>query len=425
MVGIRLTGNGNLIEFRVVPRNSSKQGDELKEVNWAQLFERADLDLEQFLVRRDEDLFSKPSVSADSRFVWTGASPKDENKVRVEAASYNGKPVYFRIINNDPLPQKIQLGIPPSDRQPIRVEESRVVEWTYMLIILVAAALVAGRSLRLGRSDRKGSFRLGLFILSLNLFSWLFEASHVPHFGGELAIVFSGLGSAMFYAVYFGLVYLAFEPYIRRFWPKLLISWNRFLAGRFRDPSVGRDLLVGAAVGVWFFPILEFLAVLVPDWLNPVHPFWRMIPSTLLGGRHLLAVSIFCLSAVGVSLVYLLTLLLLRLLLRKWWLWAPVFVIQGGLFVIMSDITSLGRWIMVIALTTALLLLYTRLGLLAAISFLYTGYVLTDFPLTANLNAWYLGSSIFALGIVAAIGVYGFYISTTGRSLVRDEVAPF
>jgi len=424
MVGIRLTGSGNLIEFHAVPQNRSRQGDDLKEVNWARLFDRADLDLEQFSLQRNEDLFSKPSVSTDSRFVWERTTLKDENKVRVEAASYNGRPVYFRIFKKDPIPERIQLGIPPSDKQPIRIEEYRAVEWTYMLIILIAAALVAGRSLRLGRSDRKGSFRLGLFILSLNLFSWLFEASHVPHFGGELAIVFSGLGSAMFYSVYFGLVYLAFEPYIRRFWPKLLISWNRLLAGRFRDPSVGRDLLVGAAVGVWFFPILESLTVLSPEWLSPVHPFWKTIPSTLLGGRHLLAVSIFCLSAVGVSLVYLLTLLLLRLLLRKWWLWAPLFVIQGALFVIMSDITSLGRWITVIALTTALLLLYIRLGLLAAISFLFTAYILTDFPLTADINAWYLGSSLFALGVVAAIGIYGFYTSTTGRALVRDEMAP-
>jgi hypothetical protein len=424
MVGIRLKGNGNLIEFHAMPQKSSKEGNESKEIDWAQLFERTGLDFKRFSIQKVDDLIEMPPVSVDSRFVWKGTILNVASKIRVEAASYNGRPVYFRIFEKDPIPKGIQLGIPPSDRQPIRIEEFRVVEWTYMLIILVAAALVAGRSLRLGRSDPKGSFRLGLFILSLNLFSWFFEASHAPHFGGELAIVFSGLGNAMFYAVYFGLVYLAFEPYLRRFWPKLLISWNRFLAGRFRDPSVGRDLLVGAAVGVWFFPVLESLTVLTPEWLIPVYPFWKTIPSTLLGGRHLLAVSIFCLSAVGVSLVYLLTLLLLRLLLRKWWLWAPLFVIQGALFVILSDITSLGRWISVIALTIALLLLYIRLGLLAAISFLYTSYILTDFPLTAKLDSWYLGSSLFALGIVAAIGVYGFYTSTTGRPHIRDEVIP-
>lgn len=422
MVGIRLKGNGNLIEFIAGPQKNGDQANDMEEPVWAQLFERAGLDPGQFSVQRDENLIGVLSATADNHIVWEGTTADGENNLRIEAASYNGKPVYFRIVEQDPLPRRMRLGIPPSDRQPIRVEEFRVVEWSWMLIVLVAAAFMARRSLRLGRSDRKGSFRLGVFILSLNLLSFLFEASHVPHFGGELAIIFSGLGSAMFYAVYFGLVYLSFEPYIRRFWPKLLISWNRLLAGRFRDPSVGRDLLVGAAVGVWCWPVLEFLTVLAPDWLRPVHPFWRTIPSTLLGGRYLLAVSIFCLSAVGVSLVYLLVLILLRLLLQKWWLWGPAFVILGALFFILSDFASPGRWLMVIALMTSSLLLYTRLGLLAAISFFFTGYMITDFPVTANLDAWYLDSSLFALGIIAIIGFYGFYTSTTGHSLARNEV---
>jgi serine/threonine-protein kinase len=289
------------------------------------------------------------------------------------------------------------------------------VEWTSILIYLVAATLVARRSLRLGRSDRKGAFRLGLFILSFNLLTWLFEASHVPYFAGELALVLSGLREAVFYGVFFGLTYLAFEPYIRRIWPTLLIGWSRLLMGRFRDPSVGRDLLIGAAVGVWFWPVLEFLTVLAPDWLGPVPEFWRTWPSTLLGGRHLLAASLFCLSAVGVSLAYLLSLLLLRIVLRKWWLWAPAFVFSGTFFFILSDTSSLARWLMVAALLTSLLILYIRLGLLAAIAFLFASYVLTDFPLTANLDAWYWGSSLFALATVAALGVYGCYVSTSSR----------
>jgi serine/threonine-protein kinase len=197
----------------------------------------------------------------------------------------------------------------------------------------------------------------------------------------------------------------------------LLISWSRLLTGRYRDPSVGRDLLIGAAVGVWFWPVLELLTVLAPDWLDPVPAFWRTWPSTLLGGRHLLAASLFCLSAVGVSLVYLLTLTLLRILLRKWWIWAPVFIFQGLFFFLLSDVTSLARWLTVIALVTSLLLLYVRLGLLAAIAFFFASYVLTDFPLTARLDAWYWGSSLFALATVAALGVYGCWVSMSHRQV--------
>jgi hypothetical protein len=46
------------------------------------------------------------------------------------------------------------------------------------------------------------------------------------------------------------LVYLALEPYVRKLWPKALISWSRILAGRFRDPMVGRDILAGVTLGL-------------------------------------------------------------------------------------------------------------------------------------------------------------------------------
>jgi serine/threonine-protein kinase len=220
----------------------------------------------------------------------------------------------------------------------------------------------------------------------------------------------------VFFAVYMGLTYLAFEPYIRRFWPTLLISWNRLLTGQFHDPSVGRDLLVGVTVGVYVWPVLRFLTVLAPDWLGPTPAVWRTLPSTLLGGRHLVAVTLFYLSSVGVSLILLLILLLLRILLRKWWLWASAFILLGT--AAYGPLAG-GTWVAAV-LWTSLLLLYTRLGLLAVIACFFASYILNSFPITANLDAWYWGGSLYALTVVAALGVYGFYTSTTGRTLFGD-----
>src|SRR4029077_6238906 len=45
------------------------------------------------------------------------------------------------------------------------------------------------------------------------------------------------------------LFFLGCEPYVRRFWPQLLIGWTRALSGQLRDPLVGRDILVGVAAG--------------------------------------------------------------------------------------------------------------------------------------------------------------------------------
>ena len=46
------------------------------------------------------------------------------------------------------------------------------------------------------------------------------------------------------------LLYLAVEPYVRRFWPSTVVSWSRLMARQWRDPLVGRDILFGVALGV-------------------------------------------------------------------------------------------------------------------------------------------------------------------------------
>ena len=40
-------------------------------------------------------------------------------------------------------------------------------------------------------------------------------------------------------------MYVALEPYVRRFWPDGILGWSRLLSGYVRDPRVGRDVLIG------------------------------------------------------------------------------------------------------------------------------------------------------------------------------------
>ena len=44
-------------------------------------------------------------------------------------------------------------------------------------------------------------------------------------------------------------LYLALEPYGRRFWPDGLLGWTRLLSGHVRDPRIGREILIGCAFG--------------------------------------------------------------------------------------------------------------------------------------------------------------------------------
>ena len=133
--------------------------------------------------------------------------------------------------------------------------------------------MLARRNLRLGRGDRSGAFRLAAFVFAAWTVAWLFGAHHVPNFA-EFGLFMEFLVWGLGWSCFIWALYIALEPYVRRRWPATLVSWSRLLAGGFRDPLVGRDVLVGCLSGasstafgrlVWF----------VPSWLGypPPQPF--------------------------------------------------------------------------------------------------------------------------------------------------------
>jgi hypothetical protein len=62
---------------------------------------------------------------------------------------------------------------------------------------LIFCALLALKNLRLGRGDRKGAFRVALFLLILKLIGWIFSVHHVPVFIGEANLLLTGIESAL------------------------------------------------------------------------------------------------------------------------------------------------------------------------------------------------------------------------------------
>ena len=68
---------------------------------------------------------------------------------------------------------------------------------------------------------------------------------HVASPEGELVFGANYLVRSLAIAFRVWLYYVALEPFVRRLWPDVLISWSRLLSGRLQDPLVGRDLLIG------------------------------------------------------------------------------------------------------------------------------------------------------------------------------------
>src|SRR5262249_26793614 len=116
------------------------------------------------------------------------------------------------------------------------------------LTVLFTGLVLAQRNLKLGRGDKRGAFRLAVFFSSLDMVGWFMAGSHVL---SHLQASFDrALAESLKNSLISWVLYLGFEPHVRRLWPKRIIAWNRLLAGRLRDPLVGRDMLVGCLLGL-------------------------------------------------------------------------------------------------------------------------------------------------------------------------------
>jgi serine/threonine-protein kinase len=284
-------------------------------------------------------------------------------------------------------------------------------------VLLVGGALLARRNLRLGRGDRRGGIRLAAFVFGCWMLDWALEARHVGNIS-EYALFIQGLEVSLFVTGLTWLIYVALEPLIRRRWPDSLIAWTRLLSGRFTDPLVGRVLLAGALLGVSIAILSELgeLTRRAVEATPPIPPFpWfeglrglRVVAGNLVGAS---AVSM--LLALGFALLF----FLLRAVLRKEWLAAGTFVLITALTVVLL---AQGGGLIAAAFglvkAAALILVFLRFGLLALIFGNYFAHFL-EFPLTTESSAWYAGTSLFVLLVLASAAIYGFRIALAGRPM--------
>ncbi len=297
-------------------------------------------------------------------------------------------------------------------------------------VMMLAAAILARRNLRRGRGDRRGAFRLAFFVFSVSIIAWLLltgRGARPPRW----SVFAMGLQIALFWAFLLWLYYIALEPFVRRVWPRTLISWNRLLSGRFADPMVGRDLLVGALFGV-ATRLLWQMNTLAPSWfgLGPVEllgtgrRLFRITLVPLHGMRCCLAELFHGLSAAVMGgLFVLLLLLLLRLILRRQAVAVAAYILLGAVFWSSAVGHPYVSWL-VSGITSALVvLLLVRCGLLAVVGYTFVRQMLI-FPMTSDLSAWHASlSTFFPLGMIVALAGYGFYVSTARRAMIRDAMS--
>jgi serine/threonine-protein kinase len=413
MTLVRLNPLGRLTQLIAVPPQVEKTANAAPSPDWAPLFSAAGLDQSKWLPAQPA---WTPPVYSDARAAWTGSlAERPQIPMRIEAAAYRGKPVYFELIGPWTRPERMQPYQPTTGEL-----ASLVVSSILLLALLAGGAMLARRNLRLGRGDRRGASRLAALVLATSAVVWLFGAHHVHDFS-ELRLFMQYLGGGLTFSCCLWVLYIALEPYVRRRWPATLVSWSRLLAGGFRDPLVGRDVLAGCLLAS-STTALERLGWFVPLWLGylPVQP--RPGPELLfMGARTIIAdISAILIGALFVWFGFLFILVLLRALLRKEWAAVAFFLLICALGLIGSEDPARSLTTLVWAGLAVFLL--TRLGLLAGLANAVIYSFLTRFPLTTDGSAWYAGISLTGILLMAAIALYGFYTSLGGRPVFGGAV---
>jgi len=225
-------------------------------------------------------------------------------------------------------------------------------------------------------------------------------------------------------------MYLALEPYVRRFWPDSLLGWSRLLAGHVKDPRVGRDVLVGCCGGL----VLAFVELgkvsLLPMLGYPAPRPWFGLVTLMLSGLGPVMFSwiAWALAALEGALVTVLIIVILRLALRRISLALIVtsVIVSVAFMQYMMDTGWLG---LLFPLTNGVVftLIAFRFGLLPLVVSRFVYAVVVRVPIVLGVSDWAAAPGLWTMAALLALTVCAFVASRAGQPLFGswlDERAP-
>lgn len=420
MLQVTFDAQGRLIGFSAVPPETSLVAlpdapPTVPAALWGRMLQAAGL--------APEELTPAPPRWYPGQFVterraWEGRweSAGTEVPIVVEAGGVDGRPVFFRLTG----PWSGPFERTARERQ--RASGVQLILALVVLGVLAGGVSLAVRNHRRGRTDARGAGRLAALVLVMPVVHWLFSRHHAPLPDAMLDRFFTALAIGAMYALFCLLLYFALEPFVRRTWPQVLIGWSRLAAGGWRDPLVGRSVLLGGAMFglssliAWFAGPLRQILELPPPAPQIVN--WAELTSSraMVGDLALrLPLALFN------ALFFLMFLVLLRLLTRRPWLSYVIFV--AGIILLM--LAEIGEWRvgLMIGLAIALLWLVTlvRGGILAFTVGLFFHFTIATVPLTLDVTQMYAASSLILIGAVVLLLAAALSVALGGRSLLGEE----
>jgi hypothetical protein len=420
MIRMVLDAAGHLEFLHVVPQQvdsaSARAGSDSVSVSITetQLFDLAGLDRQGF--EPSESVWVPPVYTSERR-AWTGSYPgQPDLPVRLETGFLHGQLVHLRTAAPWDEPWK-----PRSARESALEKAGGFFGTLLTLALLLAGALLARSHVRHGRGDRRGASRLTVFIMVLYMTTWLFTTNHAGSLQVEFNQFTSSFAIMMFIASLFWVLYLALEPYMRRDWPDMIVSWTRLLGGRFRDPLVGRDILAGVVLGV-VVSLIDVMEHVVPEWLGvaPRVPE-RSSPMALYGVPSALVFSTLTLgNMLFQSLAITFLVLGLRRLFRNQWVAVAAVILMFGFLTGAQTSSEDMRLVAALfgMLTIGVMLItLLRFGMLTVVVLGFCTHLLDSAPLTTDFSRWYASSGGLALVILLVLVAYGFTYAVAGKPM--------
>jgi predicted Ser/Thr protein kinase len=411
MINVILDSQGRLTYLQAIPKEYEPNPPPAAAVDWKPLFAAAGLDVAQFHSAETQWV----SLAAfDTRLAWTGVYPGSGRPLRIEAAAFRGRPVYFLELGPWSRPSRMQTSNTSS-----REHAGQIMEFLLAIVMIFAGSLIARRNYKRGKVDLQGAFRLASAVFVIEIATWVCRDHFIPTlatFGRFILAVSTGL----FISGAIWMLYLALEPYIRRHWPQAIISWSRLMTGRVRDPLVGRDVLWGVVLGMlWNVVIAVGFLFLKREGATP------QLPSTslLLGGRQALGIWLLqIVQCILGTIEFFFILFLLRVLLRNKWLAAAAFVaFFAGENTLRGDHPQIMAWIWLIVYGLAAYAV-SRFGLITLAVAIFTANIVLNVPVTFDFSNWYATTGWAVMLSFLAIAAWGFHTSLGGQKLWKEDL---
>lgn len=417
---VYLDSSGRLLRFDARPKWIDRPSDPHaprppdltpRPVDWGPFFRSAQVD--PSALTPAEPMW--PALTAtDQRSAWTGEWPAQGAfspiSIRVEAASFEGKPVFFRVIapwNGGPLPLGIAEGV---------LQVGQVIDLVIFLFTLSVGPLLAWRHARTGRGDRRGAWRLAVFTF---LATWLYlilptlRPASLFNSGALLLAV----SRALWVGLFAWILYMALEPYIRRVAPWSIVSWTRMISGKPADALVGRDVLLGGLLACGA-SVVTHLSAYIPGLIGmpppqPLSPHWGWLG----GPTAVLSMILNGLSnAVFVPMYITLVMVGLKWVIRKEW-GAIVALWVMGSFLLAMELGLARYGLLVGAIVSAgYAVALVKGGLLMVSATSLSSFLLNSPPVTANFSTWFAPNWLVPYGVVAAMMAAAAYVAVGGRA---------